>query len=140
MARKKMKKLTDNQIQKLLKVAGESRAKAYAPYSKFKVGAALLTESGKVFGGCNVENTSYGLTICAERNAFANAVLNGRKKFKALLIFSGTEENAAPCGACRQVITEFAPDDFLIILANKNHELEFFTLSELFPKPFKFNK
>lgn len=136
---KKLTRPTDKQIENMIRSAHDARAKAYAPYSKFKVGAALLTDSGKIFGGCNVENASYGLTICAERAAIYNAVTHGRKRFKALLILTNTDNVTPPCGACRQVISEFTSKTFPIILVNKTHELVFFTISELLPKAFKIN-
>lgn len=136
---KKLTRPTDKQIENMIRAAHDARAKAYAPYSKFKVGAALLSDSGKIFGGCNVENASYGLTICAERAAIYNAVTHGRKRFKALLILTNTDNVTPPCGACRQVISEFTSKTFPIILVNKTYELVFFTISELLPKPFKIN-
>ncbi|HHY59602.1 MAG TPA: cytidine deaminase, partial [Clostridia bacterium] len=87
----------------LLAAAQEASRRAYAPYSRFPVGAALLTADGQVFTGCNVENASYGLTICAERVAVAKAVSEGYKDFQALAVWAATEEPVSPCGACRQV-------------------------------------
>ena len=97
-------------LEKLAGMAIEASAKAYAPYSKFKVGAALLAEDGRIFTGCNVENASYGLTNCAERTALFKAVSEGRREFAALAIVGGTARSPAlPCGACRQALAEFCP-------------------------------
>ena len=98
-------------LEKLAGMAIEASAKAYAPYSKFKVGAALLAEDGRIFTGCNVENASYGLTNCAERTALFKAVSEGRRAFRALAIAGGTAKVAMPCGACRQVLAEFLPPE-----------------------------
>lgn len=95
---------------KLIDEAKRYRDRAYAPYSKFKVGAALLADNGKVYGGCNVENSSYGLTICAERAAIARAVSEGMEKIKKIAIVTSGKEVSRPCGACRQVINEFGRD------------------------------
>ena len=92
---------------KLLAAALAARENAYAPYSKFKVGAAVETADGHIFTGCNVENASYGLTCCAERNAVFAAIGSGARSFKALCVVADTEEPVAPCGACRQVLAEF---------------------------------
>jgi len=94
----------------LLAEADEARRRAHAPYSRFHVGAALLTASGRVFRGCNVENASYGLSICAERNAVWKAVSEGERDFVAVAVTAGPGSIASPCGACRQVLHEFAPD------------------------------
>jgi len=95
------------QLKKLKTAAKAAAAKAYAPYSKFRVGAAVLTESGKIFAGCNVENASYGLCNCAERTAIFSAVAAGEKKFRCVVVYTPTPAATAPCGACRQVIHEF---------------------------------
>lgn len=97
------------QLKKLKAAAKAAAGKAYAPYSRFRVGAAVLTESGKIFAGCNVENASYGLCNCAERTAIFSAVAAGERKFKCVVVYTPTEEATAPCGACRQVIYEFGP-------------------------------
>lgn len=124
---------TDNQ---LITKAIDASSRAYAPYSRFSVGAALLSAEGRVFCGCNVENISYGLTICAERNAIFSAIAEGCRDFIKIAIVADTEEPVSPCGACRQVLAEFNPD-MEIILANFHGKIERFHLSELLPRPSK---
>ena len=102
--------------QELLNAALSARERAYAPYSKFLVGAAVLAKSGKIYTGCNIENASYGLTVCAERNALFSAVGAGERVFTALCVVGDTEAPISPCGACRQVMTEFMDQDAVIIL------------------------
>jgi cytidine deaminase len=97
------------QLRKLKAAAKTAASRAYAPYSKFRVGAAVLTESGKIFAGCNVENASYGLCNCAERTAIFSAVAAGERKLKCVAVYTPTRSATAPCGACRQVIFEFGP-------------------------------
>jgi len=115
----------------LIAVAWEARERAYAPYSNFKVGAALLSADGQVFQGCNVENISYGLTICAERVAIGAAVAQGVTKFDRVAVVADTKEPVSPCGACRQVLAEFGVKT--IILANKQGSVAF-SLEELLPR------
>jgi len=151
--------------EELIGMAKKARQSAYAPYSNFKVGAALLTKSGNIYKGCNVENASYGLTVCAERVAISNALSNGEKEFVKIAIVGGfaeeymekmkkevkqnidkeniykTEKNKKesfliPCGACMQVMSEFNPDLELILL-NTMGEIKTINLKELFPKPFQ---
>lgn len=117
----------------LIDAAVAVRARAYAPYSNFLVGAALLTQGGEVFSGCNVENLSYGLTLCAERVALSSAVAQGHHSFRKIAIVADTTHPVSPCGACRQVLAEFAPD-LEIVLANLKGDVERFTLEELFPR------
>ncbi len=122
----------------LLEKAKEAKKKSYAPYSNFHVGAALLTGEGKVYFGSNIENASYSLTICAERTAVFNAVLEGERKFKAIAITSDSKDFTAPCGACRQVLLELCGEDLKVILGNSEGEIREFKLAELLP--FSFNK
>ncbi len=112
----------------------EARERAYAPYSHFLVGAALLTRSGKVFTGSNVENLSYGLTICAERVAIGTAVAAGEREFEAIVVVADTDQPISPCGACRQVLAEFAPH-LRVVLATLSGEDAVFQLDDLFPRP-----
>ena len=118
----------------LLEAALAARERAYAPYSKFLVGAAVRAESGKIYTGCNIENASYGLTVCAERNALFSAVGAGERKFTALCVVGDTEEPISPCGACRQVMAEFKVP--CIILANLKGDVKEYTLGELLPLGF----
>jgi cytidine deaminase len=115
----------------LLHNAWEARERAYAPYSHFAVGAALLTTDGRIFTGCNVENISYGLTICAERVAVGTAIAAGYRNFVGLAVVADTTTPVSPCGACRQVLSEFG--DFPILLANRQQHIEF-DLSQLLPR------
>jgi len=115
----------------LTDAAWQARENAYAPYSDFQVGAALLADDGRVFHGCNIENISYGLTNCAERVAIGAAVAAGVRKFKAVAVVADTAVPISPCGACRQVLAEFGVP--LVILANRTERLEF-TLEELLPR------
>lgn len=121
---------------KLYDVAKASADKAYAPYSKFKVGAALLCKTGEVFSGGNIENASYSLTCCAERVAIFKAVSEGHTNFKALLITADTEKPISPCGSCRQVMNEFFSDEVLIILTNYNQDKKELSISDLLPYSF----
>lgn len=118
----------------LIDVAKKYREFSYSPYSKFKVGAAVLTKSGKVYGGCNIENSSYSLANCAERTAIFKAVSEGEKDLVALAVVGDTEEPCSPCGACRQVIAEFRIQK--IIMANLKGNEKTVTLEELLPFAF----
>lgn len=120
----------------LYQVAREARESAYAPYSRFKVGAALLADDGTVYSGCNVENRSFGLCICAERTAVAKAVSEGRKTFKAIAVVTDCSPPAAPCGMCRETLAEFA-SDLPVLVANVQGERREHRLSDLHPTPFK---
>lgn len=121
----------------LIQKALDARLKAYTPYSHFKVGAALLTDDGTVFTGCNIENAGYTPTNCAERTAFFKAVSEGYRKFQKIAIVGGMENGAldftAPCGVCRQVMREFCSDDFEIILGITPEQYKTYTLKEMLP-------
>lgn len=117
----------------LQQVAEQAQKKAYAPYSGFAVGAALLATDGTIYAGCNVENASYGLTICAERNAIAHAVACGTQHFTAVAVV--TENGVTPCGACRQVLAEFGPR-MTVIVADTRGNRRIYALAELLPDAF----
>ena len=121
--------------QSLKQAAIDALQYAYAPYSKFQVGAAVVTESGKIFTGCNIEVSSYGLTICAERVAIFKAISEGEKDFGSIAIAAETEAHCPPCGACRQVIADFSPN-MEIILINKNGKIKTTSIQELLPEAF----
>ena len=129
-------------LEQLVEIAYEAREMSYAPYSQFKVGAALLAKSGKIYKGCNIENAAYTPTNCAERTAFFKAISEGERKFTAIAIVGGKkkEENltfCAPCGVCRQVMMEFCdPKEFQIILGRGNKEYKIYLLDELLPLGF----
>ena len=128
-------------VEKLIDTAIEQLKFSYTPYSNFKVGAALLTKSGKIYTGCNIENASYTPTNCAERTAFFKAVSEGVRDFQAICIIGGKDgkltEYTAPCGVCRQVMMEFCnPKTFQIILAVDKERYEIYTLEELMPLGF----
>ena len=131
-----------NKYQELISMALDARRMAYAPYSKFKVGAALLGSNGVVYMGCNVENASYPATNCAERTAIFSAVSEGQLEFEAIAIVGGAEDATdldfcPPCGICRQVMREFCnPKTFEIIVAKNTEEYKVFTLEELLPESF----
>ena len=127
--------------QEMIDLAIEQLKYSYTPYSGFKVGAALMTKSGKLYTGCNIENAAYTPTNCAERTAFFKAVSEGERAFQAICVVGGKDgiltEYAAPCGVCRQVMMEFCnPETFQIILATSREQYEIFTLKELLPLGF----
>ena len=119
----------------LISAARAAREHAHAPYSNFRVGAAVRAKSGRIFTGCNVENSTYGLTLCAERVAIFKAVSEGERGFDAIAVVADTESLTPPCGACRQIIWEFC-GDAEVILANLKGRVEAHRMSALFPKPF----
>jgi cytidine deaminase len=122
----------------LVAAARRARAHAHAPYSRFRVGAAVLDERGRVHVGCNVENASYGLTVCAERNAVAAAVAAGARRLVAVAIVTDADPPGTPCGACRQVLAEFTADDTPIVLAaSRGIAVATHTLGELIPHAFR---
>ncbi len=118
----------------------QMRERAYAPYSQFAVGAAVEGASGKVYAGCNVENASYGLTVCAERVAIWSAVSEGEAEIRSVVIAVSGDEIAPPCGACLQVMAEFAPEDYdvTITVCSAKNEYDVFRLADLLPMPFRF--
>lgn len=121
----------------LIKIALDYRARAYIPYSNFNVGAAVLCESGKIYGGCNIENASFGATNCAERTAIFKAVSEGESKIKAIAIVGSLNEITYPCGICRQVISEFGDEDVKVILAKSEEDYIVKDMSEILPGAFK---
>lgn len=131
-------KISQEQFEALLKTAKIARERAFCPYSRFSVGSALLTKSGKIFAGCNVENVSLGLTICAERVAIFKAVSEGEGDFLAIAVFA--PRIVPPCGACLQVLSQFvsSPEEFLVISSDEEGKIQEWTLAELFPSPFHF--
>ena len=133
--------MTEEQKEELVKKALEARQFSYAPYSDFRVGAALLSKGGQIITGCNIENAAYSPTNCAERTAFFKAVSEGERQFQAICIVGGKNgvltEYTAPCGVCRQVMMEFCnPDSFQIILAKDRETYKIFSLRELLPMGF----
>ena len=128
-------KRAKNDEQKLIDAARAAREKAYAPYSNFRVGAALRTKAGKIYSGCNIENASYGLTLCAERTAIFKAMSEGEREFDAIAVVCDTEKLTPPCGSCRQIIWEFC-GDVPVILANLKGKVERETAAKLLPRPF----
>ena len=143
-----MKKYTpqdvgENLIKELIRSALEGRENSYAPYSGYRVGAAVLSSKGLMYSGCNVENASYGATICAERNAVFTAVAAGQREFVAIAIAGGPDSESAPlsgyaypCGMCRQVLSEFGSSDMKVIVAKSVEDYEVYTLGELIPHGF----
>jgi cytidine deaminase len=122
-------------MSKLLEAALAARENAHAPFSKFKVGAAIEDQTGRIFTGCNVENATYGLTVCAERVAVFKAISEGARKFTRIAVAADTEVLTPPCGACRQILWEFCGNAELI-LVNLQGKTESFRLKDLFPRPF----
>ncbi len=120
----------------LIKIARDAKTNSFSPYSKFRVGAAVLTKAGKIYSGCNIENSSYSLTICAERTALFKAISDGEREFKAIVIASDKTDFPTPCGACRQVISDLA-GNIEIILTNGRGKTKRFRSHDLLPYPFK---
>jgi len=121
---------------KLFDVAHKAMSNAYAPYSHYTVGAAILCDDDKVYSGVNVENASYGLTNCAERTAIFKAISEGAKHVRAIIVVNGTSEMSKPCGACRQVMSEFMGPDDKVFLANNVNDVKEFTFKEILPLAF----
>lgn len=122
--------------EKLIEIAKEARENAYAPYSNFKVGACVLTEDGNIYKGCNIENASFGLTVCAERVAMFNAYSEGERKLKAIAVVADTDGPVSPCGACRQVMMELGGEDMVVILSNMKGDHAIMTVKDLLPGAF----
>jgi cytidine deaminase len=123
-------------IEQLIEEAKKAREKAYVPYSKFQVGAALLTEDGKLYHGCNIENAAYSLCNCAERTALFTAYSEGVRNFTAMAVVADTNRPVPPCGACRQVISELCPPKMKVILTNLKGDVQEMTVEELLPGAF----
>jgi cytidine deaminase len=128
--------ISASQISDLTRHAREASLRAYAPYSNFPVGAAVLTPDGKIFAGANVENASYGLSICAERNAIFHAVAQGAKAICAVAVYTPTRTTTPPCGACRQVMAEFGTDVLVICCSDAANAGQRYRLAELLPMAF----
>lgn len=137
-----MVEIEDIPVKELIDAAIEARKKAYAPYSDYMVGAAVLTNELRIYTGCNIENASYTPTICAERTAISKAVSEGRRRFLAIAVAGSPKgekitQYAYPCGVCRQVIREFAdPEQFVVIVARSNRDYRLYRLRELLPESF----
>jgi cytidine deaminase len=124
-------------LKKLIQAAAKAREGSVSPYSKFKVGAALLTKSGEIIGGANVESASYGLTCCAERIALFKALTDGKKNFTAIAIVAPVKNGPMPCGACRQLLAEYAPDAKVFVADSDDlKNVKKFTVQEMLPLPF----
>lgn len=122
------------QIQELISLAKQARERAYAPYSGYRVGAAIVSESGAVYTGCNVENLSFGATICAERNAAGAMVASGETRFRLVVV--ATKDGAAPCGICRQFLAEFAMDDAKVLSVDESGAVREWSFKDLLPETF----
>ena len=123
----------------LVEAAEQAQSRAYAPYSKFKVGAALRGASGRIYSGCNVENASYGATVCAERSAIAQMIAAGEQRFTAVAVYTDADEPAMPCGICRQALVEFADGEIPVVAAGPSSQRRS-TLAELLPEAFRFHR
>ena len=132
--------MDEDKILILLDAAKKAMENAYAPYSRFTVGAALMAENGEIFTGCNVENASYGASVCAERTALLKAVSQGKRDFFAIAVISSGGDYTLPCGICRQVMLEFCSGDFLLVCANCGGEYKEYKLKELIPHGFRLNQ
>lgn len=123
-------------IEKLILAADKAKEYAYIPYSGFRVGAALICKDGTIYTGCNIENSAYGPTNCAERTAVFKAVSEGRREFEAIAVISDSEDFTSPCGVCRQVLSEFCGPDFTVFMCNCERQYRTVTLGELLPHAF----
>ncbi|HSV74497.1 MAG TPA: cytidine deaminase [Chthonomonadales bacterium] len=129
--------LSDPEVEALVLVAAEARRHAYAPYSGFRVGAAVVADDDTVYAGCNVESASYGLSLCAERSAIARAIAAGRTSVRAVVVVSEAGPDGTPCGACRQWLAEFGRDDLEVVCAAGIGERRVHRLADLLPHPFR---
>lgn len=127
--------ISEAMLQELKRKAVAASERAYCPYSKFRVGAAVLGKSGNIYAGCNVENAAYGCTICAERNAIFQMVAAGEREIEAVVIYTPTPIASAPCGSCRQVINEFSPDARIVSVCDTDDQIDAL-LTELLPGAF----
>jgi cytidine deaminase len=128
--------MNEDQKQELISAASDVKKMSYAPYSKFYVGAAVQAESGEIYVGTNVENASFGLTICAERAAIFNAISHGARKISAIAVMTASEKPTSPCGACRQVLREFSDPNALVIMVARDGTVDYKTIGELLPLSF----
>ncbi|GAW97259.1 MULTISPECIES: cytidine deaminase [Colwellia] len=131
-----MNEITTELLDEVIAAAKAAYQLAYAPYSNFHVGAAALTANGNIVKGCNVENASYGLTVCAERNCISQAVINGEQQFQLIVIYTEQDKLTPPCGACRQVIAEFFEQSAPVLAVNHKNERKTWTVQELLPDAF----
>jgi len=129
--------MAERELDHLIAAARQVASRAYAPGSNFCVGAALESEDGRVFTGCNVENASYGLTVCAERNAVGHAVAEGARRIVRCVVCTPLAEPGLPCGACRQVLAEFGPE-MTIVLVGSSEVVRTMNLADILPQPFRF--
>lgn len=134
-----MKEIHDIEIKNMLKMAAEAKERAYAPYSKFKVGACVKTGSGAYYAGCNIENSAYSPTCCAERVAIYKAYYDCERHFDAIAIVSDDNNIVSPCGVCRQVMAEFFTEDAAVICGNKAGKYKIFSVGDLLPSSFSLN-
>jgi cytidine deaminase len=131
-----MQEIKIERFDELLISAKSAYKRAYAPYSKFHVGASALTAAGNIVNGCNVENASYGLTICAERNCISHSVVQGEQAFTHIMIYTEQDKLTPPCGACRQVIAEFFEQSAHVVAVNHKNERQIWTVADLLPDAF----
>lgn len=136
MTKQRKERVVNMNTETLIQAAQEGRERAYTPYSKFKVGAALLSEDGTIYKGCNIENAAYGLCNCAERTAMFKAYSEGVNKFQAMAVVADTDRPVPPCGACRQVMAELCPPNMPVILTNLKGDIEETTVQQLLPGAF----
>lgn len=132
-----MKNIHELEIKQMLRMADDAKSRAYSPYSNFKVGACVKAASGAYYLGCNIENAAYSQTNCAERTAMFKAIYEGERDIEAIAIVSDSDSFTMPCGACRQVLSEFCDPKMPVICASKNGKYSKFTLGELLPHPFR---